>query len=59
MREQIAAHGRLHLRAHHVAFVLDEKVQPHPYQIDDQQRQAVDDNHTVLAVGDTTGSIRS
>ena len=52
MREQIAAHGRLHLRAHHVAFILDEEIQPHPHEIDDQQCQTVDDDHAILAVGD-------
>ena len=52
MVEQVAAHVRLHPHAHDVALILDEIVQPHPHQVDQQHADASNDDHLVVPVGD-------
>ena len=50
--EKIPAHMGLHPDAHNVTLVLNEEVQPHPHQIDEQHADTGYHDHPVIPVGD-------
>ena len=52
MVEQVAAHVRLHPHTHDVALILDEIVQAHSHQVDQQHADTRNDDHPVIPVGD-------
>ena len=49
--EEVGAHVGLHPHAHDMALVLNEEIQAHPQQVDQQYADAGDDDHPVVPVG--------